>query len=791
MLFTPGHSPGHVTFSIPDERRCSPATCCSRARSGRTDLPGGDWGTLLESIRTLVDGAAPGDEGLPRPHGHHDARRRARHQPVPRRAGPLSSGRQAPGPAGHLRRAARGRAPRGCDAARRPRDNVLGRAGYWPLETPVFEDTELFARGVGEATDIVQKEMFTFEDQGGRSLTLRPEGTAGGLPRLRRARDAQAAAAGEGLVLGPLLPPRGAAGGPLPPVHPGRAPRRSGSDDPSLDAELILLLGGAAARGRRRAVARCGSSSLGNAETRARVRATSCAGTCARARASSRRRSAAGSTEPAARLRLRPRGDPGRDGRRAAAARPPRAPTTPSTSPRCGRCSTTPGIAYELDPTLVRGLDYYTRTVFEFESDRLGAQSGLGGGGRYDGLVEQLGGPPTPGVGWAAGIERILLAAEGRGRSVHAAGVRGDRQARARAARRSGSRAQLREAGRRAEVEQAGRSLKGQLKHGRPPGRPRPRVIVGDGIEVKDMDSGEQRAVGRRARRRFGGEPAHEGRRAPTATATPGRASCAPTRSGERGRVAGWVHRRRDHGGLIFIDLRDRTGLLQLVFRPEEAPDAHAAGRRAARRGRDQRRGRDRAARGGDRQPEAPDRRGRAERARVRAARRRRDPAVPDRRGRPTVGEELRLRYRYLDLRRERDAEQLELRHEVVPAIREHLNGEGFLEIETPMLTRSTPEGARDYLVPSRLQRGSWYALPQSPQLFKQLLMVARLRALLPDRPLLPGRGLARRPPARVHPARHGAVVRRGGGRDRASSTRCCARCSPSAASSSSCRSSA
>jgi histidyl-tRNA synthetase len=144
---------------------------------------------------------------------------------------------------------------------------------------------------------------------------------------------------------------------------------------------------------------------------------------------------------------------------------------------------------YELDTTLVRGLDYYTRTVFEFESERLGAQAALGGGGRYDGLIEELGGPPTPGVGWAAGMERMLLAA-GAGDDAASADVflaitdgRHDAFLLAR---------RLREAGLRTEMEQAGRSMKGQLKQANRVGA-RAVVIMGDRIEVKDMDSGEQR----------------------------------------------------------------------------------------------------------------------------------------------------------------------------------------------------------------------------------------------------------------------------------------------------------
>jgi aspartyl-tRNA synthetase len=193
---------------------------------------------------------------------------------------------------------------------------------------------------------------------------------------------------------------------------------------------------------------------------------------------------------------------------------------------------------------------------------------------------------------------------------------------------------------------------------------------------------------------------------------------------GSTPRVAGWVHRRRDHGGLIFIDLRDRTGLLQLVFRPEEAPEAHEAAGRLRAEDVLSATGRIVEREEGTVNPALPT--GEVELA-VESFDLLADSETP-----PfqidedePVGEELRLRYRYLDLRKERMRDTLVLRHDVIRAIREHLSEEGFLEVETPILTRSTPEGARDYLVPSRLQRGSWYALPQSPQLFKQLLMMA------------------------------------------------------------------
>jgi aspartyl-tRNA synthetase len=197
-----------------------------------------------------------------------------------------------------------------------------------------------------------------------------------------------------------------------------------------------------------------------------------------------------------------------------------------------------------------------------------------------------------------------------------------------------------------------------------------------------------------------------------------------PNRVGERVRVAGWVHRRRDHGGLVFVDIRDRTGIVQVVFNPQEAPEAHARSHEL--------RSEWVISAAGEVVPRSEETINRdlpTGAVEIRVS----DVEVLGEAETPPfpleeeteVDEALRLRYRYLDLRREPMQRRLALRHDVNRAIRESISAEGFYEIETPILTRSTPEGARDFVVPSRMQRGSFYALPQSPQLFKQLLMIA------------------------------------------------------------------
>src|SRR5881409_4000518 len=196
------------------------------------------------------------------------------------------------------------------------------------------------------------------------------------------------------------------------------------------------------------------------------------------------------------------------------------------------------------------------------------------------------------------------------------------------------------------------------------------------------------------------------------------------TEIGQRVHLMGWVQRRRDHGSLIFIDLRDRTGMTQVVFHTERNSRVHQAahalrpecvvavsGVVAARPDE-------------SKNPELPTGEIELLADAVEVLNEDKTPpfVIEDD---ADVTEAIRLKYRYLDLRRPKMQRLLALRHAVTQHVRSFLNAEGFLEVETPMLTKSTPEGARDYLVPSRVNPGSFYALPQSPQLFKQVLMVS------------------------------------------------------------------
>jgi histidyl-tRNA synthetase len=378
---------------------------------------------------------------------------------------------------------------------------ILEGAGYERIETPTFEATELFARGVGESTDIVRKEMYTFEDASGRSLTLRPEGTAPvcrayvehGMHKLRqpvrvwylssfyRHERAQAGRYRQFWQLGA---------------------EALGSEDPAVDAESICLLA-ALLDELNVASVRLRLSSLGSLAARHEYRE--------RLQAHLRAHEDSLSEEVRERIELNPL--------RAFDSEHPGTRATMETAPRLldflsaedakhfaevrARLDAA-GVAYEIDPTLVRGLDYYTRTVFEFTSDRLGAQSGVGGGGRYDGLVEQLGGPPTPGIGWAAGIERILLA----GAPPHPAPVPvdlfvayepvrdGDLPAQHHApANAFALLTEARAAGLTAQMELAGRSLKGQLGYANTL-EARYVAILGAGETVlKDMLGGGQETV--------------------------------------------------------------------------------------------------------------------------------------------------------------------------------------------------------------------------------------------------------------------------------------------------------
>ena len=190
---------------------------------------------------------------------------------------------------------------------------------------------------------------------------------------------------------------------------------------------------------------------------------------------------------------------------------------------------------------------------------------------------------------------------------------------------------------------------------------------------------------------------------------------------GQEVTVAGWVHRRRDHGGVIFVDLRDREGLLQVVFDPDNQAQFTEA-EKLRNEFVVQVRGLVRERPSGTANANLAS--GKVELLARELVTLNRSEPLPFQLD-EHVSEEVRLKYRYIDLRREDMAKRLRLRHKITRAMRHYLDDAGFVDIETPVLTKATPEGARDYLVPSRTHAGKFFALPQSPQIFKQLLMVA------------------------------------------------------------------
>jgi histidyl-tRNA synthetase len=371
-------------------------------------------------------------------------------------------------------------------------EKILGGAGYGRIETPAFESTELFVSGVGEATDIVQREMYTFDDGGGRSLTLRPEGTA---PVCRAY-----------VEHGMHKLPQPVKFWYLSSFFRAEAPQLGryrqfwqvgaeaiGAAGPETDAELIVLLAelleAMAVKSTRLRLA-----SLGTPETRAEYRAELAAYL--------HDHEASLAPEVRARIDLNPMRafDSGDQGTREVMARAPRlldrlSPDDAEHFEQVKALLDATGLRYEIDSTLVRGLDYYTRTVFEFTSDALGAQSGVGGGGRYDRLIEKLGGQPTPASGWAAGVERILLAG---GEQPVAPSLVDLFVALARRDFASTTVAfeltrEARRAGLAAQLELNDRSLKGQLKHAARLGA-RYVAIVQDPSQasLKEMAGGEQ-----------------------------------------------------------------------------------------------------------------------------------------------------------------------------------------------------------------------------------------------------------------------------------------------------------
>ncbi|MFJ3703824.1 MULTISPECIES: histidine--tRNA ligase [Streptomyces] len=384
-------------------------------------------------------------------------------------------------------------------AVREAISSPLKNSGYGYIETPGFEDVALFARGVGESTDIVSKEMYAFETKGGDKLALRPEGTAS---VLRAALEANLHKAGN-------LPVKLWYSGSYYRYERPQAGRYRhfsqvgaeaiGTEDPALDAELIILAD-QAYRSLGLTQFRILLNSLGDKECRPVYREA----------LQTFLRDLDLDEETRRRIEINPLrvlDDKRTDVQKQLTGAPMLRDFL------CDACKayheevrdllTAAGVAFEDDEKLVRGLDYYTRTTFEFVHDGLGSQSAVGGGGRYDGLSEMIGGPALPSVGWALGVDRTVLALEAEGveldipasTSVYAVPLGEE-------ARRVlfGLVTELRKAGVATDFAFGGRGLKGAMKSANRSGA-RYTVVAGErdlaegNVQLKDMESGEQEAV--------------------------------------------------------------------------------------------------------------------------------------------------------------------------------------------------------------------------------------------------------------------------------------------------------
>lgn len=371
-------------------------------------------------------------------------------------------------------------------------------AGYQLMELPVFEDTELFTRGVGESTDVVSKEMYTFTDRGDRSITLRPEGTAG----------AMRAVIEHGLDRGALPVKIWYSGAYFRAERPQAGRYRQfyqvgieaiGLDDPAIDAEVIAIAdAGFKAIGLKKY--RLEITSLGDAQSRAahRIDLMKFIATLDLDEAT------------AARAALNPLRlfDDKREEMRAAMLKAPLLMEYLSEASREHFESVKGyldalGISYVLNPRMVRGLDYYTGTTFEFVHELLGAQSGIGGGGRYDGLMQELGGQELSGIGFGLGVDRALLAAEAEG-VVSADGFVADlfiiplgESAMVKTLEIAMA---IRSTGKVVEIAFGERALKGAMKAADKSGA-RYVVVLGDdeiatkSVELKDMNTGVSTSV--------------------------------------------------------------------------------------------------------------------------------------------------------------------------------------------------------------------------------------------------------------------------------------------------------